>query len=52
MNVLSRFLKSIDNYVARQESRQIEAFLAKAQNRGELESRMRLLDSNTNHPHF
>ncbi len=52
MNVFSKFLDSIDNYLARQENRQVEAFLAKAQNLGELEYRLRLLDSKNNHSLF
>ncbi len=45
MNILTKVLDSIDGYLARQEHRQIEAYLAKAQNLGELEYRLRLLDS-------
>ena len=52
MNVISRFLDTIDNYLARQENRQVEAFLAQAQNLGELEYRLRLLDSKSNHSLF
>jgi hypothetical protein len=43
-----KVLDSIDSYLARQEHRQIEAYLAKAQNLGELEYRLRLLDSKSN----
>ena len=52
MNVLSKLLDSIDSYLAKQENRQVEAFLAKAQNLGELEYRLRLLDSKSNHSLF
>jgi len=52
MNVLSRLLNSIDNYLARQENRQVEAFLSQAQNLGDLEYRLRLLDSKSNHSLF
>lgn len=52
MNVLIKFLDSIDNYLARQENRQVEAFLSKAQNLGELEYRLRQLDSNSRHTFF
>ena len=45
MNVLSKLLDSIDHYLARQENRQVELFLSRAQNLGELEYRLRLLDS-------
>ena len=34
MNVFSKLLDSIDNYLARQENRQVEAFLSQAQNLG------------------
>lgn len=49
MNIFSKLLDSIDNYLARQENRQVEAFLSQAQNLGELEYRLRLLDSKRNH---
>ena len=52
MNVISKLLDSIDNYLARQENRQMEAFLSQAQNLGELEYRLRLLDSRSNHSLF
>ena len=52
MNIFGRLLDSIDNYMARQENRQVEAFLAQAQNLGELEYRLRLLDSKSNHSLF
>ena len=52
MNVFARLLDSIDNYMARQENRQVEAFLAQAQNLGELEYRLRLLDSKRDHSLF
>jgi hypothetical protein len=52
MNVLSKLLDSIDNYLARQENRRVEAFLSQAQNLGELEYRLRLLDSKSNHSLF
>ena len=52
MNVISKLLDSIDNYLARQENRQVEAFLSQAQNLGELEYRLRLLDSRSNHSLF
>ncbi|HVY05941.1 MAG TPA: hypothetical protein VHB46_08185 [Burkholderiales bacterium] len=52
MNVIAKVLDSIDNYLTRQENRQVEAFLAKAQNLGELEYRLRMLDSNSNHSLF
>ena len=52
MNVFSKLLDSIDNYLARQENRQVEAFLSQAQNLGELEYRLRLLDSESNHSLF
>lgn len=44
MNVITKLLDSIDNYLAKQENREVEAFLAKAQNLGELEYRLRQLD--------
>ena len=49
MNVFCRLLDFFDNYLYRQENRQIEAFLSQAQNLGDLEYRMRLLDSKSNH---
>jgi hypothetical protein len=52
MNVISKLLDSLDSYLARQEHRRIEAFLAQAQNLGELEYRMRLLDSKSNRSLF
>ena len=52
MNVFTKLLDSIDNYLARQENRQVEAFLSKAQNLGELEYRLRLLDSKSNQSWF
>jgi hypothetical protein len=52
MNMFSKLLDSIDNYLARQENRQVEAFLSQAQNLGELEYRLRLLDSKSNHSLF
>ena len=52
MNVFGKLLDSIDNYLARQENRYVEAFLAQAQNLGELEYRLRLLDSKSNHSLF
>ncbi len=52
MNIFSRLLDSIDNYLARQENRQVEAFLSQAQNLGELEYRLRLLDSKSTHSLF
>jgi hypothetical protein len=52
MSVFSKLLDSIDNYLARQENRQVEAFLAKAQNLGELEYRLRMLDSKSNQSLF
>jgi len=52
MNVFVKLLDSIDNYLARQENRQVEAFLSQAQNLGDLESRLRLLDSKSNHSLF
>ena len=47
-----QLLDSIDNYLARQQNRQVEAFLSQAQNLGDLESRLRLLDSKSNHSLF
>ncbi len=52
MNMITKLLDSIDNYLTRQENRDVEAFLAKAQNLGELEYRLRLLDSKSNHSLF
>jgi hypothetical protein len=52
MNIIAKLLDSIDNYLARQENREVEAFLAKAQNLGELEYRLRLLDSKSHHSLF
>jgi hypothetical protein len=52
MNVFSKLLDSIDNYLYRQENRQVEAFLSQAQNLGDLEYRMRLIDSKRNHSLF
>ena len=52
MNLFSKLLNSIDNYLARQENRQVEAFLSQAQNLGDLEYRMRLLDAKNNQPLF
>jgi hypothetical protein len=52
MNMIGKLLDSIDNYLARQENREIEAFLSKAQNLGELEYRLRLLDSKSHHSLF
>ena len=52
MNVFSKLLDSIDNYLAKQESREVEAFLSQAQNLGELEYRLRLIDSKSNHSLF
>jgi hypothetical protein len=52
MNVFGKLLDSIDNYLSRQENTQIEAFLSQAQNLGELEYRLRLLDSKSNHSLF
>ena len=52
MNVFGRLLDSIDNYLARRENRQVEAFLSQAQNLGELEYRLRLLDSKNHHSLF
>ena len=52
MSMITKLLASIDNYLTRQENRQVEAFLAKAQNLGELEYRLRMLDSDSNHSLF
>jgi hypothetical protein len=52
MNIFGKLLDSIDNYLARRENRQVEAFLSQAQNLGELEYRLRLLDSKSNHSLF
>lgn len=52
MNVFGKLLDSIDNYLARRENRQVEAFLSQAQNLGELEYRLRLLDSKSHHSLF
>lgn len=52
MSMITKLLDSIDNYLTRQENLQVEAFLAKAQNLGELEYRLRMLDSDSNHSLF
>ena len=52
MNVISKLLDSIDSYLARQANREVEAFLSRAQNLGELEYRLRMLDSKSNHSLF
>jgi hypothetical protein len=48
VNIFSKLLDSIDHYLAKQENRQVETFLSQAQNLGELEYRLRLLDSKSN----
>ena len=47
MSIFGKLLNSFDSYLTRRENRRIEAYLSQAKNLGDLEYRMRLLDSKT-----